>query len=95
MVVSAGAGDNPESKAFPIFPIKDQKYGHIRILVKNAMVSRLFLKPFLGTTWDDFTEKFSDEIKTADEVTRAVLPDMIKSKLWSNYICCNWKGQIS
>jgi 3-oxoacyl-[acyl-carrier protein] reductase len=41
------------------------------------MVRRHFLKPFLGTTWDDFTEKFSDEIKAADEVTRAVLPDMI------------------
>jgi short-subunit dehydrogenase len=44
------------------------------------MVSRHFLKPFLGTTWDDFTEKFSGEIKAADEVTRAVLPDMINQE---------------
>jgi 3-oxoacyl-[acyl-carrier protein] reductase len=41
------------------------------------MVGRYFQKPFMETTWDDFLEKFNDEIKAAYEVTRAVLPDMI------------------
>jgi NAD(P)-dependent dehydrogenase (short-subunit alcohol dehydrogenase family) len=41
------------------------------------MVGRYFLKPFLEATWDDFLEKFNDEIKAAYEVTRAVLPDMV------------------
>lgn len=36
------------------------------------------LKPFLETTWDDFSQRFSDEMKAAYEVTRAVLPSMIK-----------------
>jgi 3-oxoacyl-[acyl-carrier protein] reductase len=55
-----------------------QRYGHIDILVNNSMVGRYFLKPFLETTWDDFTEKFTDEIKSAYEVARAVLPYMVK-----------------
>jgi 3-oxoacyl-[acyl-carrier protein] reductase len=55
-----------------------QRYGRIDILVNNAMVGRYFLKPFLETAWDDFAEKFNDEIKSAYEVTRAVLPDMVK-----------------
>jgi 3-oxoacyl-[acyl-carrier protein] reductase len=55
-----------------------QRYGRIDILVNNAMVGRYFHKPFMETTWDDFTEKFTDEIKSAYEVTRAVLPDMVK-----------------
>jgi 3-oxoacyl-[acyl-carrier protein] reductase len=42
------------------------------------MVGCYFLKPFLETTWDDFLEKFNDEIKAAYEVTRAVLPYMVK-----------------
>jgi 3-oxoacyl-[acyl-carrier protein] reductase len=56
----------------------NQRYGRIDILVNNALVGRYFLKPFMETTWDDFTEKFNDEIKSAYEVTRAVLPDMVK-----------------
>jgi 3-oxoacyl-[acyl-carrier protein] reductase len=55
-----------------------QRYGRIDILVNNAMVGRYFLKPFMETTWDDFLEKFNDEIKAAYEVTRAVIPDMVK-----------------
>jgi 3-oxoacyl-[acyl-carrier protein] reductase len=55
-----------------------QRYGRIDILVNNAMVGRYFLRPFLETTWDDFLEKFNDEIKSAYEVTRAVLPGMVK-----------------
>jgi 3-oxoacyl-[acyl-carrier protein] reductase len=54
-----------------------RRYGRIDILVNNAMVGRYFLKPFLETTWDDFTEKFNDEIKAAYEVIRAVIPDMV------------------
>ena len=42
-----------------------QRYGRIDILVNNAMVGQYFLKPFLETTWDDFLEKFNDEIKAA------------------------------
>jgi 3-oxoacyl-[acyl-carrier protein] reductase len=57
-----------------------QRYGRIDILVNNAMVGRYFHKSFMETTWDDFTEKFNDEIKAAYEVTRAVLPDMVKQK---------------
>jgi 3-oxoacyl-[acyl-carrier protein] reductase len=55
-----------------------QHYGHINILVNNAMVGRYFLKSFLETTWDDFSEKFNVEIKAAYEVTRAVLPNMVR-----------------
>jgi 3-oxoacyl-[acyl-carrier protein] reductase len=55
-----------------------ERYGRIDILVNNAMVGRYFLKQFLETTWDDFLEKFNDEIKSAYEVTRAVLPYMVK-----------------
>ena len=40
----------------------NQRYSSIDILVNNAMVGRYFLKPFLETTWDDFLEKFNDEI---------------------------------
>jgi 3-oxoacyl-[acyl-carrier protein] reductase len=54
-----------------------QRYGHIDILVNNAMVGRYFHKPFMETTWDELTEKFTDEIKSAYEVTRALLPDMV------------------
>jgi 3-oxoacyl-[acyl-carrier protein] reductase len=42
-----------------------QIYENIDILVNNAMVGRYFLKPFLETTWNDFLEKFNDEIKAA------------------------------
>ena len=55
-----------------------QRYGRIDILVNNAMDGRYFLKLFLETTWDDFAEKFNDEIKAAYEVTRPVLPYMVK-----------------
>src|SRR5688572_28823693 len=55
-----------------------KQYGNIDILVSNANVSQYRLKPFLETTWDDFSQRFADEIKAAYEVTRAVLPSMIK-----------------
>jgi 3-oxoacyl-[acyl-carrier protein] reductase len=48
-------------------------------LVSNANVSQYILKPFLDTTWDDFLQRFNDEMKAAYEVTRAVLPAMIKN----------------
>ncbi|MDQ3968118.1 MAG: SDR family oxidoreductase, partial [Thermoproteota archaeon] len=53
-----------------------KKYGKIDILVNNANIGRYALKPFLETTWNDFAERFSDEMKAAYEVTRAVLPGM-------------------
>jgi|SRR5215207_2989732 len=34
--------------------------------------------PLLETTWDNFLEKFNDEIKAAYEVTRTVLPYMVR-----------------
>jgi 3-oxoacyl-[acyl-carrier protein] reductase len=43
------------------------------------MVGRYFLKPFLELKWDDFNEKFYDEIKAAYEVTKATLPSMIQN----------------
>ena len=55
-----------------------KQYGDIDILVSNANVSQYVLKPFLDTTWDDFSQRFSDEMKAAYEVTRAALPAMIK-----------------
>lgn len=54
-----------------------KQYGNIDMLVSNANVGRYTLKPFLETTWDDFSQRFSDELKAAYEVTRAVLPAMI------------------
>ncbi len=54
-------------------------FGNIDILVSNANVSQYTLKPFLDTAWDDFSDRFSDEVKAAYEVTRAVLPAMIKN----------------
>ena len=54
-------------------------FGNIDILVSNANVSQYILKPFLDTKWDDFSQRFSDEMKAAYEVTRAVLPAMIKN----------------
>jgi 3-oxoacyl-[acyl-carrier protein] reductase len=54
-----------------------KQYGQIDILVSNANIGRYSLKPFLETTWDDFSQRFSDEMKAAYEVTRAVLPAMI------------------
>jgi 3-oxoacyl-[acyl-carrier protein] reductase len=47
-------------------------------LVNNAKTGRYALKSFLETTWDDFSERYSDEMKAAYEVTRAVLPGMLK-----------------
>jgi len=55
-----------------------KQYGRIDILVNNADTGRYQLKPFLETTWHDFLERYSDEMKAAYEVTRAVLPDMLK-----------------
>lgn len=56
-----------------------KQYGNIDILVSNANVSQYRLKLFLETTtWDDFSQRFADEMKAAYEVTRAVLPSMIK-----------------
>ncbi len=55
-----------------------KRYGHIDILVSNANVGRYILKPFLETSWNYFSERFTDEMKAAYEVTRAVLPGMIK-----------------
>jgi 3-oxoacyl-[acyl-carrier protein] reductase len=55
-----------------------KQFGDIDILVSNANVGHYILKPFLDTTWDDFSTRFSDEMKAAYEVTRAVLPSMIK-----------------
>jgi 3-oxoacyl-[acyl-carrier protein] reductase len=55
-----------------------RQYGQIDILVNNANTGRYALKPFLETTWDDFSERYSDEMKAAYEVTRAVLPGMLK-----------------
>ena len=54
-------------------------FGHVDILVNNAMVGRYFLKPFLELKWDDFYEKLYDEIKAAYEATRATLPTMIQN----------------
>ncbi len=42
------------------------------------MVGRYFYKPSMKTTWDDFIEKLNGEIKSGYEVTRVVLPDMVK-----------------
>lgn len=54
-------------------------FGNIDILVNNAMVGRYFLRPFLHLKWDDFSEKFYDEMKAAYEVTKATLPSMIEN----------------
>jgi 3-oxoacyl-[acyl-carrier protein] reductase len=56
-----------------------KQFGNIDILVSNANVSQYILKPFLDTIWNDFSDRFSDEVKAAYEVTRAVLPAMIKN----------------
>jgi 3-oxoacyl-[acyl-carrier protein] reductase len=56
-----------------------ERFGHVDILVNNATVGRYFLKPFLELKWDDFYEKFYDEIKAAYEVTKATLPNMIQN----------------
>jgi 3-oxoacyl-[acyl-carrier protein] reductase len=55
-----------------------RQYGQIDILVNNANTGGYALKSFLETTWDDFSERYSDEMKAAYEVTRAVLPGMLK-----------------
>ena len=72
-----------------------QRYGPIDILVNNAMVGRYFLKPFLETTWDDFLEKFNDEIKAGIRSNKSSLIGYGEAKLWSNYICRNRKCKIS
>jgi 3-oxoacyl-[acyl-carrier protein] reductase len=55
-----------------------EAFDHVDIMVNNAMVGRYYLKPFLELKWDDFNEKFYDEIKAAYEVTKATLPSMIE-----------------
>ena len=55
-----------------------RQYGRIDILINNANTGRYQLKAFLETTWQDFLERYSDEMKAAYEVTRAVLPSMLK-----------------
>jgi 3-oxoacyl-[acyl-carrier protein] reductase len=57
-----------------------ETFGHVDILVNNAMIGRYFLKPFLESKWDDFNEKFYDEMKAAYEITRATLPGMLDHK---------------
>jgi 3-oxoacyl-[acyl-carrier protein] reductase len=40
-----------------------RQYGQINILVNNANTGRYALKSFLETTWDDFSERYNDEMK--------------------------------
>ncbi|MDR4491627.1 MAG: SDR family oxidoreductase [Candidatus Nitrosocosmicus sp.] len=54
-------------------------FGNVDIMVNNAMVGRYFLKPFLELKWEDFNEKFYDDMKAAYEITRATLPNMLKN----------------
>jgi 3-oxoacyl-[acyl-carrier protein] reductase len=56
-----------------------KQFDNIDILVSYANVRQYIVKPFLDTTLDDFSDRFSDEVKAAYEVTRAVLPAMIKN----------------
>lgn len=53
-------------------------FDHVDIMVNNAMTGLYFLKPFLELKWEDFYERFYDEIKAAYEITRATLPSIIK-----------------
>jgi 3-oxoacyl-[acyl-carrier protein] reductase len=55
-----------------------KQYGSIGMLVSNANTGRYVLKPSIETTGDDFSLRFADETKAAYEVTRVVLPSMIK-----------------
>ena len=40
-----------------------RQYDRIDIMVNNANTGRYQLKPFLETTWDEFSERYSDEMK--------------------------------
>ena len=78
-----------------MIPKAKDHFDNIDILVNNAMVGRYFLKPFLDSKWDDFSEKFYDEMKAAYEVTRAMLPAMIKKSLLKNCLYCYGECQVS
>jgi 3-oxoacyl-[acyl-carrier protein] reductase len=54
-----------------------QAFGHIDILVSNANI-HFAIKPFADLTWDEFAQKLNDELKAAFEVTKAVMPVMVK-----------------
>ena len=54
-----------------------ETFGHVDLLINNAMIGRYFLKPFLDLTWNDFNEKFYDEVKAAYEVIKATLPNVL------------------
>jgi 3-oxoacyl-[acyl-carrier protein] reductase len=77
VAIQANVTDSDEVERM-IHKTKDL-FGNIDILVNNAMVGRYFLEPFLDLKWDDFSEKYYDEMKAAYEVTRATLPAMIKN----------------
>jgi 3-oxoacyl-[acyl-carrier protein] reductase len=50
-------------------------FGRVDILVNNAAMS-FVKKPFADMTWDEFAQKYNDELKAAFHMTHAVLPHM-------------------
>ncbi|MBA4541541.1 SDR family oxidoreductase [Thermoactinomyces daqus] len=54
-------------------------YGKVDILVNNASIS-FPIQPLMEMSWDDFAQKVNDELRAAFELTKAVLPHMIKQK---------------
>ncbi|XEC94912.1 SDR family NAD(P)-dependent oxidoreductase [Paenibacillus tarimensis] len=56
-----------------------QLFGSIDILVCNANMS-FAAKPFTDMSWDQFSQKLSDELKAAFMMTKAVIPSMIEQR---------------
>ncbi|WP_274651034.1 SDR family NAD(P)-dependent oxidoreductase [Paenibacillus humicola] len=53
--------------------------GRIDILVNNANMS-FAMKPFEAMSWEEFSQKLNDELKSAFMMTKAVIPSMIEHK---------------
>lgn len=53
--------------------------GRIDILICNANM-KFAIKPFTEMSWEEFSQKLNDELKSAFATTKAVIPTMIEQK---------------
>jgi 3-oxoacyl-[acyl-carrier protein] reductase len=58
---------------------KDSYSGRIDILVNNANIPFVMM-PFSEMTWNDFSQKLHEELKSAFLMTKAVIPSMSEQK---------------
>ncbi|MFH5183697.1 SDR family NAD(P)-dependent oxidoreductase [Paenibacillus sp. TAB 01] len=78
--ISVQADIRDENQAAELIKKTKESFGgSIDILVNNANMS-FATKPFAEMTWDEFSQKLNDELKSAFVMTKAVIPSMVEQK---------------